>query len=175
MPWTIPAIVFLIVAALRGDGSGSLADAALRESIRRALMPPTTRSLTMADLPAAAARPEVVEPDVKPAEPAAKEGEPPAKEPELTESDWRAKMTAARDALERDQVLAEAVQSRINSLTTDSITHDDPAQRAELLKQRSRALSELDRLTLQITKDKLAIAAIEEDARKKNIPPGWIR
>ena len=40
---------------------------------------------------------------------------------------------------------------------------------------RSRALAELDRLTLQIEKDKLAIAAIEEDARKKGIPPGWIR
>ena len=45
----------------------------------------------------------------------------------------------------------------------------------ELLKQRSRALAELDRLTVQIEKDKLTIAAIEEDARKKGIPPGWIR
>jgi hypothetical protein len=181
MPWTIPAIVFLIVAALRGGG-GSLADAAMRESIRRALMPPATKSLTMADLPPAPAQQEVVEPEAKPTEPRAKESEPPAKPdeppskpPELTESDWRAKMTAARSALERDEVLAEGMQGRVNGLITQSINMDDPAQRLEVLKQRDRAQAEVDRLTQQIEKDKLEIANIEEDARKKGIPPGWIR
>ena len=84
-------------------------------------------------------------------------------------------MTAARNALERDQVLAEAMQGRVNGLTNEMLSRDDPQQREELSRTRSRALAELDRLTLQIEKDKLAIAAIEEDARKKGIPPGWIR
>ena len=182
MPWTVPAIVFLIVAALRGATGSSLADAAMRESIRRAFTPAATKSLTMADLPTAAVRQGGAEPDVKPAEIPAKESEPQArsdgslsKPPELTEAEWRAKMTDARSALERDQVLAEAMQGRVNGLITQSINVDDPAQRAEILKQRDRAQAELDRLTLQIPKDKLAIAAIEEDARKKGIPPGWIR
>lgn len=182
MPWSTPAIVFLIVAALRGGGGTSLADVAMRESIRRAFTPAATKSLTMADLPAAAAVQEIIEPEAKspelpakPPEPSAKEAEPSAKLPELTESEWRAKMTDARSALERDEVLAEAMQGRVNGLVTQSINMDDPAQRVEIRKQRDRAQAELDRLTLQITKDKLTIAAIEEDARKKGIPPGWIR
>lgn len=175
MPWTTPAIVFLIVAVLRGGGGATLADAARYESIRRALMPPATRSLTMADLPVVEPPAKPDEPPTKPAEPPAKLDEPAAKSPEPSESDWRARMTAARGDLERDDVLAEAMQGRVNSLTSESLSRDDPAERAELLKQRSRALAELDRLTLQITKDKLAIAAIEDDARKKGIPPGWIR
>lgn len=173
MPWTLPAVVVLIIAAFRGGGT-SLADAALHESVRRALMPASTHSLTMSDIPPA-------EPRAQPPEPAASEliaklsEEPPAKSPELDEAGWRKKMAAARAVLEQDQVLADAMQTRVNSLTNDSISRDDPAQRAELLKQRDRALAELDRLTKQIEKDKLAITAIEDDARRKNIPPGWIR
>ncbi len=182
MSWSTPAILFLIVAALRGGSGLSLADAARYEAIRRAVTPKATRSLTTADLPAVVPSSRPVEPLAKADDPLARSDEPPAKPnepaskaPELSESDWRDKMTAARVALERDEVLAEAMQGRMNGLTTELTNRDDPAQRAELLKQRARALAELDRLTLQITKDKLAIEAIEDDARKKGIPPGWIR
>jgi hypothetical protein len=182
MPWTVPAIVLLIVAALRGAGGGTLAEAALYEQVRRALTPAATRSLTMSDLPAAASRPQPIEPEaklpdpaVKVVDPSAKPAEPEPKVPELTEAEWRAKITGARSDLERDQVLAEAMQGRVNGLMTEAQNRDDPAQRADLLKQRTRAVAELDRLTSQISKDKLAIEAIEEDARRKGIPSGWIR
>lgn len=184
MPWSTPAIIFLIVAALRGGGT-TLADAARYEAIRRALTPAATRSLTMADIPAASARAEVVEPatppvsetepPAKPVDPAAKEAEARAKEPEASEQEWRDKMTAARLSLERDEILVDAMQGRVNGLFTEVISRDDPAQKAELAKQRDRAQAELVRLTKQLEKDKLAIAGIEEDARKKGIPPGWIR
>jgi hypothetical protein len=98
-----------------------------------------------------------------------------AKDERGTESEWRERALAARAALERDEVLHDAMQSRVNALTNDVTSRDDPAQRAELVKQRARALSEFDRLTLQVEKDKLAIAALEEEARKKGVPPGWIR
>ena len=174
MPWTVPAVVLLIIAAFRGGGT-SLADVALHESIRRALTPASTHSLTTADIPPAEPRPQPPEPPAQPPEPPAQVSEPPAKPPELDEAGWRKKMAAARDALEQDRVLADAMQSHVNALTTDAINRDDPAQRAELQRQRDRALQELDRLTKQIEKDKLAITAIEDDARRKNIPPGWIR
>ena len=180
MPWTTPAIVFLIVAALRGGGT--LADAARYEAIRRAITPPATRSLTMADLPAADPAAKVPDLPAKPesspvtaADTPAKADDSALKGTEPTEAEWRAKMAAARSALERDEVLAEAMQGRVNSLTTESLNRDDPAQREEILRQRSRALAELDRITLQIAADKLAIVSIEDDARKKGIPPGWIR
>lgn len=183
MAWSVSMAVLLIVAALRA-ATGNLAEVAFYEAIRRAVTPAATWSFTMKDLPPVSEPPaQVPEPPAKPLEPPAqvpeppaKPLEPPAKFPELPdESSWRARMNAARTALDRDEVLAEAMQGRVNGLTSESIGRDDPAQRAELLKQRGRALAELDRLALQIEKDKLAIAAIEEDARKKGIPPGWIR
>ncbi len=183
MPVNIPVIVFLIVAASHGGRSTTLADAARYEAIRRALTPAATKSLTNADLPPEALR---TEPELSAKIPElraefpdlrSKAPESSAKFPDLpvSESEWRARMTIARVALERDEVLADGMQSRVNALTSDSISRDDIAQRADLLKQRSRALVELDRLTLQIEKDKLAITAIEDDARKKGIPPGWLR
>lgn len=181
MPWTTPAIVLLIIAALRGGGT--LADAAFYESIRRVLTPAATRSLTMADVPRAAPV-SVVEPDVaaKP-EASAKADEPPAKSDESTakpgepstEMEWRAQITAARTKLEQDEILAEAMQGRVNSLNNEVNSRDDPAQRAELIKQRARVMSETDRMMKLVEQDKLAISAIEDAARKKGIPPGWIR
>ncbi len=191
MAWTYPAAILLIIAALRGGTGGTLADAAFYESIRRAIGPKAERSLTMADVPApdprvaAAATPPAVDDPAKAIEPA-KATDPAldrapdrapdrAKDERGTESEWRERALAARAALERDEVLHDAMQSRVNALTNDVTSRDDPAQRAELVKQRARALSEFDRLTLQVEKDKLAIAALEEEARKKGVPPGWIR
>ena len=199
MPWTVPTAVLLIVAALRGVSGGSLTDAAFYESLRRAFMPKVERTLTLADHPELVAKPAApatttattetgqaapTERPNAPDEPNAPKGatrtEPTAphepNEPhELTESEWKARMASARAALDSDQVLFEAMQGRVNGLSTDAFNRDDPAQRAELLRQRARAVEELDRLTKQVAKDKEAIAAIEEDARKKGIPPGWIR
>ena len=84
-------------------------------------------------------------------------------------------MSGARSMLEQDQLLYDAMQSRINALVADFANRDDPAQRAEIERQRIRSLEELDRLKKQIQTDTEAISAIEEDARKKGIPPGWIR
>ena len=91
------------------------------------------------------------------------------------ENTWRLKMAGARAALEQDQVLYDAVQSRIYSLVSDFASRDDPAQRAEIERQRVRALDELDRLKKQIQKDTDNISDIGEDARKKGVPAGWIR
>jgi hypothetical protein len=84
-------------------------------------------------------------------------------------------MTAARSALERDQLLADAMQTRINSLTADWSARDDPAQREVLFQARVRAVAELDNLRKQIVADREAIAGIEEDARRQGVPAAWIR
>ena len=72
-------------------------------------------------------------------------------------------------------MFAEALQSRINALTTDFTSRDDPAQRAVIATDRQKALAELDRVKNDITKQTKAIADIQEEARKSNIPPGWLR
>ncbi len=72
-------------------------------------------------------------------------------------------------------MLADALQSRLNALTTDIVNRDDPAQRAQLERERQRALLELDRTKIEIAEHVKAIAAIEEEARKAGVPPGWLR
>jgi hypothetical protein len=114
-----------------------------------------------------------------PAAPAA--GAPPAPAPGgkadgvKDEAYWRARITTARSALERSRIFADALQSRLNALTTDKISRDDPAQRAQLELEHQRAAAELDRVKKEIADQTKAIADIEEEARRANVPPGWLR
>jgi hypothetical protein len=67
------------------------------------------------------------------------------------------------------------MQSHINALKNDSVSRDDPAQQALVRERLAASLAELDRLKQQIAADRQAILDIEEDARRKGIPAGWIR
>ena len=78
-------------------------------------------------------------------------------------------------ALERDQTYADALQSRINALTTDFVNRDDPAQRAVIAADRQKAVVELERLKTQIEDGRAAIADFQEEARRAGVPPGWLR
>ena len=88
---------------------------------------------------------------------------------------WGGKMRALNEQLERDRMYAEAIQTRINSLTADFSAKDDPAQRAMIAEDREKAVSELSRLRKQIEEDKDAIGNLEEEARHASVPPGWLR
>ena len=178
----MPAIVLIIISAA-GAPASSFAQVALNESIRRLFTPPARIRLNTIDIPPPMPGPP--EPPAPLASAAIKLGADPAdkeaadnaklKEDIGDENTWRLKMAGARAALEQDQVLYDSVQSRVNALVADFASRDDPAQRAEIERQRIRALDELTRLKKQILADTEAISAIEEDARKKGIPPGWIR
>lgn len=91
------------------------------------------------------------------------------------QSYWSGRITAAQAGLERSRVMADALQSRINALTTDFVNRDDPAQRAVIETNRKTALAELDRVRLEIEAQQKAIAAIEEEARRAGVPSGWLR
>jgi len=178
--WDVPAVVLTLVAALSAPAK-TLGEAAQREALRRLLTPHATTKVTNEDIarfaprtpppPAAAAEPPSLAEVAKQSE-AEKDK---AGKPEEDETWWRNRMDAARKALSRDEVLADALQSRINALTTDFVNRDDPAQRARIAQQRSLALDELDRMKKQIDADGKLITEIQDDARKKNVPPGWIR
>jgi hypothetical protein len=179
----MPAIVFIINAAASSTG-GSLAEVAFNESIRRLFVAPVTWRVSTIDIPPGIPRP-LGERDEPLASAAIKLGPDPAEEEKAAaekakeeigdEKTWRLRMASAREALERNTLHHDAMQTRVNSLVNDFASRDDPAQRAEIERQRLRAVAELERLKKQILADMLAIADIEEDARKKNIPPGWIR
>lgn len=110
---------------------------------------------------------------------AQKEGAPDAAgkpaEDEKNEAWWRGRITQAREAQRRGEAFAEALQSRINALSTEAVTRDDPYQRAKAAEDRQKAVAELARVTAEIEQAKKEIVAIEEEARQAGAPPGWIR
>ncbi len=88
---------------------------------------------------------------------------------------WAKRMKDLQVQLERDRVLADAMQSRINALTADFTSRDDPVQRAKVAADRQRALEELERLKKAVASDDKAIADLQEEARRASVPPGWLR
>ena len=91
------------------------------------------------------------------------------------EAYWKERLSKVRGDLDRSQTFAEALQSRINALTTDFAAREDPAQRAQIANDRQKALAELDRVKKEIDANTKAISGIQEEARKANVPAGWVR
>jgi hypothetical protein len=121
------------------------------------------------------------QPGAQPAAPAAAAAEaadakpPEAPDPMKDPEYWRKRMSDAREARDRNAFLLEAVQSRINALTTDFYARDDPYQRAQIELDRNKSLAELERMKKRQLELEKAIGDIEEEARRANIPPGWLR
>jgi hypothetical protein len=111
-----------------------------------------------------------------PGEPSARaEGSGAPKNSPKTQADWSARAKDLQARLDRDQILADALQSRINALTADFSARDDPAQRAVIGGDRQKAVDELGRLKKLVQDDRKAIADLQEDARRASVPPGWLR
>jgi hypothetical protein len=131
------------------------------KDLPKSTTPPAVASAVPSETP--------VPPEPKPAE--AKD----EKKDDKDETYWRNRMTQARESLRRSQAFAEALQSRINSLSADVVNRDDPYQRAKLADDRLKALAELQRVQTEIEQSKKDIEAIEEEARQAGVPPGWLR
>ena len=179
----IPAIVLALLTWLNAP-SDSFADVARREAFRRSLVGQSTRALTNNDLPVlpmgAEAPPSTPPPAAGEPPPATgqlpKSVEPPVAETEKRDEQWwRDRMAAARQGIERNRLLADALQSRINALATDIVNRDDPAQRAVLMNDRQKALDELANTNKQVELLELEITKIRDEARRLGVPPGWIR
>ena len=88
---------------------------------------------------------------------------------------WQGRIQAARDTVARSQLFAESLQTRINSLNTDFVNRDNRVEREKIDMDRKAALAELDRVNKEIQQQTKAITAIEDEARRAGVPPGWIR
>jgi len=91
------------------------------------------------------------------------------------EKTWRKRIADARDALQRSQAFADALQSQLNGLTTDFVNRDDPAQRQQIANKRDAALAELERVKKEVAAQTKAISDIQEQARRAGVPAGWVR
>ena len=88
---------------------------------------------------------------------------------------WSEKMKGLREQLDRNKTFADALQNKINSLTTDFVNRDDPVQKRAIDADRQKALAELARLNKAVIDGNKAIADLEEAARRAGVPPGWLR
>jgi hypothetical protein len=159
----------------------SLVDVARNEEARRkALKQPVPKVITNDDLkaagdPPASSGPASSTPAPSPAPAPAPAPADSAATDQRNEKFWHDRITAARTALDHDKVLVDAVQSRINALTTDFVNTADPAQRAVVDTNRTMAMAELARLNKDIQTQTKAITDIQEEARKASVPSGWLR
>jgi len=182
--------VALVLVSCATASAQSLADVARREEERRKAVGKTGKVYTNDQLPPAppvsAPRPaSVPAAPSKPAEPEAAAPDAPAGDAAkpadqatdagTTEDGWRKRVATEREAVSRSQILADALQSRINALTTDFENRGDPAQRSVIFTDRQKALAELDRVKKEIAEHQKAITTIQEEARRAGVPAGWTR
>lgn len=185
--------VFVLLALPSAAAAQTLGDVAKAEEARRKTVKQPSKVYTNDNLrgsgettsvvpgsatppaSAAAAAPAAKTPDAGKAD-ATKPNQPAANDdPKKDEKYWKSRVSAAQDALTHDKVLADALQSRINALTTDFVNMSDPAQRSVIEQNKKTAAAELDRVQKDMEKQTKAVADIQEEARKANVPSGWLR
>jgi hypothetical protein len=173
----------------------TLGEVARKEAERRKAQPSGGKVYTNKDLPASAQTPSAaasgqdtaspVDPvaaataqkpaESKPEGAAKPEGEPKPDGEVKDEAWWKNRIMSTREELRRNEMFAEALQTRINALGRDYTSRDNPAQRRQIGQDRAEALSELNRVKQDVERGKKQIADIEEEARKAGVPPGWLR
>ena len=173
----LAGVVLAVSAAL----AQSLGDVAKQEEARRKAVKAGkvyTNDSVQPD-PGSTAPPPATPASAVPASPSGAQGakpeENPAEDPKKTEKYWRERVAAARDGLQRAKTFEEALQSRINALSADFTSRDDPAQRSVIASDRQKALAELERVKKEIADFEKQLKDLEEEARKAGVPPGWLR
>ena len=141
----------------------------LRSDVTPATSPATPAGSPATERPAG----EAASPSAAPAKAAS--GPAPAAGAAKDEAYWKNRYSAALDAVNRSKMFLDALQSRINALTTQVINRDDPYQQASLEQDRQKNLAELERVKRDIDSQTKEISAIEEEARRAGVPPGWLR
>ena len=173
----VAASLAVAIVAVSSASAQTLGELAKREQERRKAVKAPTKVLTAEQVPKATA------PAPAPAGVAGAPGDPktqkPAEQvkedPAQQEAAWKARMAGLREELRRGEMFAEALQTRINSLSADFTSRDDPYQRQKVGEERLKSLAELDRVKADVELVKKKIAEAEEEARRAGVPPGWLR
>lgn len=185
--WQNPIVVLAVMAWLSASPK-TLSEASQREAFRRQLAGRPHASLTNIGQPmeiplvaAAATPPDSGDAQAQAGAPAGdkaaadKAAADKAAVPAKDEKWWREKIGTANDSLKRDQMMNDALQSRINALKRDSVNFDDPNKQRKAREELNAAMTELDRNQKMIEEDKKAISMIQDDARRMNVPASWVR
>jgi hypothetical protein len=174
------SLMVCLPAALQAqEKPTSLAELARKELERRKRVKVPSKVFTDKEVRAMLPKPAAPVAEVPPAVPSppAAAPETPAKTAAETKDEawWRARVSTVREEIRRNEMFAEALQSRINALASDFANRDDPFQRLKIADDRQKALMELERVQADSERLRKQLADIEEEARQAGVPPGWLR
>lgn len=183
----LPTILAILLAAAPALAQPSLAEVAREEQERRATISEKSRVYTNEDLQGGlrlttgappsedAKSPDPEDQETTDASDAPPPAETEADAPAQDEEYWRQRITAAREARQRAELLVSALQNRVDGLWADFTARDDPFQRAQIEQDRLDALAELEHTRGEIDRYRQEISDIQEEARRAGAPPGWLR
>jgi hypothetical protein len=180
------ALASLLVApaVAAAQSQPSLAELARQEAERRKTVnSKKVITITAKDLPEsarkAASTPETTEHGAAPQAGADQQPAPAgnaAPGGQADEAAWRARITQARDGLQRNEIFLQALQTRANALYNDFRNGaGDFTQQAQVNMDRQKNAQELERVKADVETSRKQVADIEEAARKAGVPPGWLR
>jgi hypothetical protein len=97
--------------------------------------------------------------------------------PEMTEAYWRERAMERRREVGRAEQRVPPIEQRIADLRNDRNPTNlmDPNREQNRQAQLAQALADLERAKADVERAKQALTDLEEDARRKSIPPGWLR
>ena len=156
--------------AWMSESPKSLAAAATREAIRRQVVGPSVgfyNNDTLASDRERAAESAAPVQSVAPALTGAVE--------RRDESWWRERMADVRQRITSDDARISALELEIPRLDGEAISRDDPAQQATLRREANDARSELERVRTRAASTRREFSALLEEARRQDVPPGWLR
>lgn len=178
--WQVPAVVLVVLSWLSAPPAG-LADVAQREALRRSATQKSQASLTNLGMPLEAVPASAVSmPPTETPPPVADSSKPAGAtatkpDPPRDENWWRKKMAELRSFVDRDQLAADVLQSRINALNAAVVNTDDPMKQTKARMDLVKALDDLEKTSKQIEADRRAIVDLQDEARRLSIPAGWLR
>jgi hypothetical protein len=191
--WQTPVVVLAIMAWLAAPPK-SLGEASQREALRRQMagkskttltnigqpmeiplvsMPPAGPPSSSSDEQSAAAKT-----SSKPSSEAEADKASAAKTPADKAKDekyWRERIATAQDKVNRDVMMSQALQTRINSLQRDAVNTDDPMKQRKVREELQSMLDEAGRMQKQIEAGRKAITEIQDEARRMSVPAAWVR
>jgi hypothetical protein len=102
---------------------------------------------------------------------------PVSRETAEQESGWRGRAAALRDAISSAEKSIPQIEDRIAGLRNDRNPTNvmDPNREQKRQAEITAAQAELESVRAGLERSRQALADLEEEARRKSIPPGWLR
>jgi hypothetical protein len=109
----------------------------------------------------------------------ARREEGPAADSAGAEAVWRKRMQEAHEAIDVAEKQVGELQAKYTALAQDLNPNPediaDPMRQFKLDDRKRETLAELEAAKAKVAAKKQALADLEDEARRKNVPPGWLR